>query len=200
MPLALFMRLMNEVLKYFLGRFVVVYLDDILVFETLRAQKHYRKQEKCLFLVEKVAFLGFVVSRDGMSLDPSKTEAINNISEVGSFHGLASFYRRFVRDFSTIASPITCCLKKGVFAWGEESQKAFEKLKTLLCDAPILCLPDFVQPFEVECNVSGVGIRAVLIQSKRPILIFFLKSWVVLIIRVIICVQIIFFCIMIMNP
>nr|KAJ0226813.1 hypothetical protein LSAT_V11C100043320 [Lactuca sativa] len=173
--------------------FVVVYLDDILVysksledhlvhlkqvFETLRAQKLYGKQEKCSFLVEEVAFLGFVVSRNGVSVDPSKTEAIKswpiptNISEVRSFHGLASFYRRFVRDFSTIASPITGCLKKGVFAWGEEAQKAFEKLKALLCDAPILALPDFSQPFEVECDASGVGIGAVLIQSKRPIAYF----------------------------
>ncbi|XP_052622996.1 uncharacterized protein LOC128128159 [Lactuca sativa] len=175
------------------GLFVVVYLDDILVysksledhlvhlkqvFETLRAQKLYGKQEKCSFLVEEVAFLGFVVSRNGVSVDPSKTEAIKswpiptNISEVRSFHGLASFYRRFVRDFSTIASPITGCLKKGVFAWGEEAQKAFEKLKALLCDAPILALPDFSQPFEVECDASGVGIGAVLIQSKRPIAYF----------------------------
>nr|KAJ0223892.1 hypothetical protein LSAT_V11C200062990 [Lactuca sativa] len=171
-----------------LDEFVVVYLDDILVysksledhlvhlkqvFEKLRAQKLYGKQEKCSFLVEEVVFLGFVVSRNGVSVDPSKTEAIKswpirtNISEVRSFHGLASFYRRFVRDFSTIASPMT-----GVFAWGEEAQKAFEKLNALLCDALILALPDFSQPFEVECVASGVGIGAVLIQSKRPIAYF----------------------------
>nr|KAJ0203488.1 hypothetical protein LSAT_V11C500244810 [Lactuca sativa] len=175
------------------GLFVVVYLDDILVysnsledhlvhlkqvFETLRAQKLYGKQEKCSFLVEEVAFLGFVVSRNGVSVDPSITKAIKswpiptNISKVRSFHGLASFYRRFVHDFSTIASPITGCLKKGVFSWGEEAQKAFEKLKALLCDAPILALPDFSQPFEVECDASGVGIGAVMIQSKRPIAYF----------------------------
>nr|KAJ0225433.1 hypothetical protein LSAT_V11C100031580 [Lactuca sativa] len=162
-----FMRLMNEVLKSFLGRFVVVYLDDILVysksledhlvhlkqvFETLRAQKLYGKQEKCSFLVEEVGFLGFVLSRNGVSIDPSKTEAIN-----------------------TIASPITGCLKKGVFAWGEEAQKAFEKLKAFLCDASILALPDFSQPFEVECDASGVGIGDVLIHSKCPIAYFYEK-------------------------
>ncbi|KAI3789955.1 hypothetical protein L2E82_02762 [Cichorium intybus] len=162
-----FMRLMNEVLKSFLGRFVVVYLDDILVysksreehlvhlkqvFETLRAQKLYGKLEKCSFLVEEVKFLGYVVSKDGVSVDQSKIEAIKswpcpkNISEVRSFHGLASFYRRFIRDFSTLTSPITNCLKKGAFIWGEDSQKAFEKIK--------------------EC------IGAVLIQAKRPIAYF----------------------------
>ena len=188
-----FMRLMNEVLKLFLGRFVVVYLDDILVysrneeehlihlrdvFETLRAQRLYGKLEKCSFLVDNVVFLGYVVSKDGVSVDQSKIEAIKSwpnpktISEVRSFHGLASFYRRFIRDFSTITSPITSCLKKGAFVWGEDAQKAFDVIKERLCAAPILALPDFSQPFEVECDASGVGIGAVLIQGKRPIAYF----------------------------
>ncbi|XP_074305313.1 uncharacterized protein LOC141640409 [Silene latifolia] len=128
-----FMRLMNEVLKPFLGRFVVVYLDDILVysktvedhvrhlkevFEVLRAQKLYGKKEKCAFLVDSVVFLGNIVSKEGVSVDPAKIEAIktwptpNTVSEVRSFHGLASFYRRFIRDFSSIVSPITNCMKK----------------------------------------------------------------------------------------
>ncbi|KAI3740084.1 hypothetical protein L2E82_30502 [Cichorium intybus] len=157
-----FMRLMNEVLKSFLGR----------------AQKLYGRLEKCSFLVEEVKFLGYVVSKDGVSVDQSKIEAIKswpcpkNISEVRSFHGLASFYRRFIRDFSTLTIPITNYLKKGAFIWGEDAQKAFEKIKECLCAAPILALPDFSQPFEVECDASGVGIGAVLIQAKRPISYF----------------------------
>ncbi|XP_074303230.1 uncharacterized protein LOC141637664 [Silene latifolia] len=187
------MRLMNEVLKSFLGRFVVVYLDDILVysrsiddhfehlrqvFETLRSQKLYGKREKCSFLVESVVFLGYVVSKDGVSVDQSKIEAIRSwpepktVSEVRSFHGLASFYRRFIRDFSTITSPITECLKKRSFNWGGDAKQAFETIKDRLCTAPILALPDFSQPFEVECDASGVGIGAVLIQGKRPIAYF----------------------------
>lgn len=188
-----FMRLMNEVLKAFLGKFVVVYLDDILVyskdleehvehlrrlFEVLRNQKLYGKREKCSFVVDKVLFLGYVVSKDGVSVDDSKIEAIRSwptpttIGEVRSFHGLASFYRRFIRDFSTITSPITSCLKKGLFVWGDEAQKAFEVIKERLAAAPLLALPDFSQPFEVECDASGVGIGAVLIQGRRPIAYF----------------------------
>ncbi|CAJ2651349.1 unnamed protein product [Trifolium pratense] len=188
-----FMRLMNEVLKPFLGKFVVVYLDDILVysksieehfthlkqiFETLRAQKLYGKKEKCDFLVESVVFLGYVVSKDGVSVDQTKVDAIKTwpspttVSEVRSFLGLASFYRRFIQNFSTIASPMTECLKKGAFGWNEQAQKAFELIKLKLCEAPVLALPDFTQPFEVECDASGVGIGAVLIQNKRPIAYF----------------------------
>ncbi|XP_074278018.1 uncharacterized protein LOC141601622 [Silene latifolia] len=174
-----FMRLMNEVLKPFLVKSVVVYLDDILVysqskedhfkhlrkvFETLRGQKLYGKKEKCSFLVESVIFLGYVVSKDGVSVDQSKIEAIKSwptpksITEVRSFQGLASFYRRFIKDFSTITSPITECLKKGTFVWTEAAQRAFETIIQRLCEAPVLALPDFTQPFEVECDASGVGI------------------------------------------
>ncbi|XP_074293015.1 uncharacterized protein LOC141619902 [Silene latifolia] len=176
-----FMRLMNEVLKAFLGKFVVVYLDDILVysrnlqkhlehlrmvFETLREQKLYGKREKCSFLEEKILFLGYVVSGDGVEVDQSKVDAIRtwpspcSVTEVRSFLGLASFYRRFIHNFSTIASPMTECLKKGTFMWGEAAQASFELLKERLSQAPILALPNFSQPFEVECDASGVGIGA----------------------------------------
>ncbi|XP_074302992.1 uncharacterized protein LOC141637408 [Silene latifolia] len=188
-----FMRLMNEVLKPFIGRFVVVYLDDILisdrskddhfqhlrkVFNTLREQQLYGKKEKCSFLVESVIFLGYKVSKEGVSVDQSKIEAIKSwpipktVTEVRSFHGLASFYRRFIRDFSTIASPITECTKKGTFVWTQFAQKSFETIIQKLCEAPLLALPDFTRPFKVECDASGVGIGAVLVQGKRPIAYF----------------------------
>ena len=174
-----FMRLMNEALNSFLGKFIVVYLDDILVYnkskedhmvhlrwvlETLSMQKFYGKKEKCSFLVEKVIFLGYVVSKDDISVDQSKIEAINSwptptsVLEFHSFHGLASFYRRFIHEFSTITSLIIGCLKKGACAWGEDAHKAFAKVKELLCVASILALLDISQPFEVECDASDIRI------------------------------------------
>ena len=188
-----FMRLMNEVLKPFLGKFVVVYFDDILVyskselehvdhlrlvFEVLREKKLYAKLEKCEFFSSSIVFLGYVVSSKGIMVDQGKVEAIKawpepkSIGEVRSFHGLASFYRRFVPNFSTLMSPITECLKKGNFEWSKSAHDAFEVVKKKLCEAPILALPNFDQVFELECDASGVGIGAVLTQGKRPIAYF----------------------------
>lgn len=120
-----------------------------------------------------MALLGYLVAKDGVLwTNPKSKQSIHGLFlatflKIRSFHGLASFYRSFVHDFITIASPTTVCLKKGVFAWGEEDQKSFEKLKALLCDALILVLPDFSQPFEVGCDTSGVSTGVVLIQSKH---------------------------------
>lgn len=189
-----FMRLMNHVLREFLGKFVVVYFDDILIYskslddhilhvktilDVLRKEKLYGNLKKCVFCVDRVSFLGFVVSSKGVEVDSEKVKAIQewptpkSVSEVRSFHGLASFYRRFIRDFSTIAAPLNEVVKKNVgFKWDKEQENAFSTLKERLCSAPVLRLPDFSKTFEIECDASGIGIGAVLMQENRPIAYF----------------------------
>ena len=189
-----FMRLMNHVLRAFIGKFVVVYFDDILIYsknlhdhvlhlqtvlEVLRKQSLYANLSKCTFCTDKLVFLGFVVSATGIQVDEEKIKAIQewptptSIGNVRSFHGLASFYRRFVQNFSTIAAPLTEVIKKNVsFKWGEAQEEAFQLLKYKLTHAPLLALPNFSNTFEIECDASGLGIGAVLMQDGRPLAYF----------------------------
>jgi hypothetical protein len=188
-----FMQLMNHVFKPFIGLFVVVYFDDILVynksqqdlmdhlhqvFQTLREQKLYVNLKKCHFLTDSLVFLGYVVSTEGIKMDPSKIEAIiswpvpTSLQDIRSFHGLAYFYRRFIRSFNSIIAPITKCLKGGKFQWNEEAQKSFELIKKKVTEAPMLIPPDFSKLFEVDYDASGVGIGAVLSQKGKPIAFF----------------------------
>ncbi|KAK1595928.1 hypothetical protein QYE76_007778 [Lolium multiflorum] len=142
----------------------------------LRHEKLYANLPKCTFAQNKLVFLGFVVSANGIEVDSSKVEAIHNwptptnVGQVRSFHGLAGFYRRFVKDFSTIACPLNELTKKNVpFVWGNAQQKAFDELKKRLTEAPLLALPDFAKTFEIECDASGLGIGGVLMQNGKPV-------------------------------
>uniref|UniRef100_A0A7N2M5G4 Reverse transcriptase n=1 Tax=Quercus lobata TaxID=97700 RepID=A0A7N2M5G4_QUELO len=186
-----FMRLMNHVLRAFIGRFVVVYFDDILIYskniddhvvhlksvlDVLRKERLFANLKKCTFFTDKLVFLGFVVSAQGIQVDEEKVRAIQDwpsptsVGNVRSFHGLASFYRRFVKDFSSLAAPLTEVIKKNVgFRWGEEQEKAFQLIKEKLTNAPLLSLPNFSK---IECDASGIGIGAVLMQEGRPIAYF----------------------------
>ena len=189
-----FMRLMNEVLRAFIGLFVVVYFDDILiysksieehlehlraVFDALRAARLFGNMEKCTFCTQRVSFLGYVVTPQGIEVDSSKIAAIREwptpttVTQIRSFLGLAGFYRRFVRDFSSIAAPLHELTKKDVpFAWSDSQEVAFSTLKDKLTQAPLLQLPDFNKVFELECDASGIGLGAVLLQEGKPVAYF----------------------------
>lgn len=192
-----FMRVMNRSLRPFIGKFVVVYFDDILIFSKslakhlenleavlliLRRDQFYATMKKCEFGSPKVHFLGYIVSAEGLAVDPSKVDAIktwptpSTLSETRSFHGLASFYRRFVPQFSSLMAPHTDCIRRdGVFVWTPDATIAFEIIKSKLISAHILALPDFTQIFELHCDASKLGIGAVLSQRNRPIAFFIEK-------------------------
>jgi hypothetical protein len=149
--LAYFMYLMNKVFMEYLERFVVVFIDDILIFsktmeehekhlrlvlEKLRSNQLYAKFSKCEFWLTEVAFLGHIISAEGVSIDPGKVKDVLNwmppttILEIQSFLGLAGYYRRFIKDFSKIAKPMTKLLEKNkAFEWTRECQASFEELK-----------------------------------------------------------------------
>ena len=159
-----FKRVMTQMLKPFMGKFLVVYFDDNL--------------KKCSFFTNKVVFLGFIVSSEGVSANPQKFQAIvdwpepKNIHDIRSFHGLASFYHRFIKGFSNIMFPISDCMKQGEFICTKDATKAFKEVKQKMTKAPIMRLPNFTKPFEVECDASGIHIGGVLSQERYPIAYF----------------------------
>ncbi|KAI3735922.1 hypothetical protein L6452_15448 [Arctium lappa] len=188
---AMFMDLMNRVCRPFLDKSVIVFIDDILVYskskteheqhlrevlEVLRKESLFAKFSKCDFWLEEVQFLGHVVTRDGVKVDPSKIEAMmnweppNSPSEIRSFLGLAGYYRRFIQDFSKIASCLTALTRKNVkFVWTETQEKAFRALQKKLCEAPILSLPEGSEDFVVYSDASKMGLGCVLMQRDKVI-------------------------------
>ncbi|KAI3696894.1 hypothetical protein L6452_29499 [Arctium lappa] len=188
---AVFMDLMNRVCRPFLDKSVIVFIDDILVYskseteheqhlrevlEVLRKERLYAKFSKCDFWLKEVQFLGHVVTRDGVKVDPSKIEAMMNWeppkspSEIRSFLGLAGYYRRFIQDFSKIASSLTVLTRKNVkFEWTETQEKAFRILQKKLCEAPILTLPEGSEDFVVYSDASKMGLGCVLMQRGKVI-------------------------------
>jgi hypothetical protein len=140
----------------------------------LDANKLFVKLSKCEFMLEEVGFLGHVVSQDGIKTDPQKCEAIRtwlklcNVHELMQFLGLANFYRRFVRKYLDIATPLTNLLRSGVeFYWSGECDCAFNKLKHCLTNTPVLVVPDFSLFFRVEADCSGKALRCVLLQKMN---------------------------------
>ncbi|GJX32730.1 putative nucleotidyltransferase, ribonuclease H [Tanacetum coccineum] len=188
---AVFMDLMNRVCKPYLDKFVIVFIDDILIYsrnekeheehlktilELLKKEELYAKFSKCEFWINTVKFLGHVINSSGIHVDPTKIEAVKNWaspttpSEIRQFLGLAGYYRRFIEGFSKIAKPMTELTQKNQkFNWGEEQETAFQLLKQKLCAAPILALPEGSDDFVVYCDASIKGLGAVLMQRMKVI-------------------------------
>ncbi|KAL0556624.1 hypothetical protein IC582_005138 [Cucumis melo] len=186
-----FMDLMNRVFREFLDTFVIVFIDDILIYskteaehekhlrmvlQTLRDNKLYAKFSKCEFWLKQVSFLGHVVSKAGVSVDPAKIEAVtgwtrlSTVSEVHSFLGLAGYYRRFVENFSRIATPLTQLTRKGApFVWSKACEDSFQNLKQKLVTAPVLTVPDGSGSFVVYSDASKKGLGCVLMQQGKVV-------------------------------
>ena len=144
--------------------------------EKLREHKLYAKFSKCEFWLDTVAFLGHMVSKEGIQVDPAKVEAIKNwkqpetVTEIRSFLGLAGYYRRFIKRFSTLASPMTRLLKKDTpFVWNEKYEKSFQELKKKLMTAPVLSLPEESKPYAFYTDASKKGLGAVWMQERKVI-------------------------------
>ena len=193
---ATFCNLMSDVFRDILDKFVVVYLDDIVVYsesmeehwghlrevlDRLREHKLYVKQEKCEFGLEEISFLGHRIGHGEVRMEESKVKAVvewptpTRVTELRSFLGLANYYRKFIHGYSHVVSPLTDLLRKNQsWAWSEPCQAAFDKLKVAISSEPILKLPDFSQPFEVVTDASDKAVGGVLQQGGHPIAF---ESW-----------------------
>jgi hypothetical protein len=182
---------MNSVFMPELDKFVVVFIDDILIYSKneeehakhlrivlmrLREHQLYAKFSKYVFWLQEIQFLGHVLSAKGIAVDPSKVKDIlewkppATVHHVQSFLGLAGYYHRFIPDFSKIVKPITGLLKNDtMFDWSSKCNEAFKQLKVLLTTAPVLAQPDIEKPFDVYCDASGSGLGCVLMQEGRVI-------------------------------
>nr|GFA48428.1 putative reverse transcriptase domain-containing protein [Tanacetum cinerariifolium] len=197
---AVFMDLMNRVCKPYLDKFVIVFIDDILIYsrseeeheahlktilDLLKKEKLYAKFSKCEFWLKEVQFLGHVVNREGIHVDPSKIESVKNWKtpespiEICSFLGLAGYYRRFIENFSKIAKPLTQLTQKNkAYVWGDKQEEAFCILKEKLYNAPVLALPDGPNDFVVYCDASNQGFGCVLMQRGKKELNMRQRRWV----------------------
>ncbi|CAJ2644784.1 unnamed protein product [Trifolium pratense] len=188
---AIFMDYMNRIFHPFLDKFVVVFIDDILVFskseeeheehlrlvlQVLRDNKLYANPSKCEFWMEKVNFLGHVISKEGIAVDPAKIDTVlswkqpQTVTDIRCFVGLAGYYRRFIEGFAKIVAPMTQLTRKDQpFAWTDKCEASFQLLKKLLTTSPVLVLPQSDEPYEVYCDASYQGLGCVLMQHKKAV-------------------------------
>ena len=186
-----FQALMNRVIQPYIDEFVVVYLDDILIYsrshqehgghvrlvlDNLRKAKLYAKRSKCLFFKDEVEFCGFYVSAAGLHVGADKTRAVaawpqpRSVKEVRGFLGFCNYYRRFLEGFSAVAAPLTELTKGALgtqkFRWDSAQEAAFQALKHALTHAPILLNPDTTKPFILYTDASEQALGAVLLQDQ----------------------------------
>ena len=186
-----FVDLMNRIFRDYLDKFVLIFIDDILIYsKTVEEHKNHlhlvlsrlrendlkAKFSKCAFWKEEVHFLGHVISAKGISVNPNKVVAIqawkrpSTISEIRSFMGMAGYYRRFIKDFSKISSPLTNLTRKNqAFVWTEKCEQAFIKIKEALINAPVLRVPEGNENLVVYTDASGSGLGAVLMQQDQVV-------------------------------
>ena len=187
---ATFQSCMNHIFRQQLRKFLLIFFDDILIYSKtweehlqhiqevlniLETESLYAKFSKCEFGLEEILYLGHKINAEGVSVDEEKIKVIKewprpkNLTQLRGFIGLCSYYRRFVKGFSKIASPLIDLTKKGAFAWNGRAQQAFDELKIIMSSCPVLAIPDFAIPFELQCDASRNETGAVLMQKKHPI-------------------------------
>nr|GFB93505.1 putative reverse transcriptase domain-containing protein [Tanacetum cinerariifolium] len=188
---AVFMDLMNQVCKPYLDKFIIIFIDDILIYskdekeheetlkeilELLKKEELYGKFSKCEFWIPNVQFLSHVIDSHGIHVDPAKIESVRDWAspksptKIRQFLGLAGYYQRFIEGFLKIAKPMTKLTQKKVkFEWGDKQEAAFQLLKQKLCSAPILALPEGSKDFIVYGDASNKGLGAVLMQREKVI-------------------------------
>jgi hypothetical protein len=188
--LSTFQSLMNSIFNPLLRKFVLVFFDDILIYnksweehvqhvdkvlQLLEEQQLYAKPSKSSFGVQEVEYLGHIVSHEAVKVDPNKIKAIREwpipktLKKLRGFLGFPGYYNKFFKNYGQIKTPLTTLLKKEAFSWTEEATKAFEKIKEAMCTTPILATLDFTKTFILECDALGHGIDVILMQEGRPL-------------------------------
>ncbi|GAU42021.1 hypothetical protein TSUD_90550 [Trifolium subterraneum] len=190
---ATFQATMNDIFRPFLRQFVLVFFDDILVYsrdmsehqqhlylvlQVLQDHCFVANHKKCKFGCDQIDYLGHIISGQGVAVDQEKIQCIlawpipKSVKGVRGFLGLTGYYRKFIKDYGKLAKPLTELTKKDSFMWNAEANAAFQLLKEVMTSPPVLVLPNFNLPFEVECDAAGRGIGAVLMQQRQPIAFF----------------------------